>query len=241
MTSAAFFTVVYYKDYDFLLGLIEHHAQMGLHLVLDTSPPSEAITFSNLPETVTWIHEPLYGQGWREFRLRTAVESAMRRARDLKTDILVYLDSDEFYIQESAKFLFPWAHNAMVEVGNVHWKRDGCAYVFGPSEWHCRLWPRDADVEIATNVAWQNHPMYNGNPEHHPVPVAPVGMPVIRVYGEYRQHLHYALGAKAFEEETADNTIDGWPDKGKQVTPAPLPERMRLWRDEGLRPSEAFR
>ena len=238
--SVVFFTVVYYKDYDFLLGSIEHHAKFGKHLVLDTSPPEHAIKFKKLPSSVLWMHAPFYGVGWKNFKLKSAVQDAMENARLLGTDIMVYLDADEFYTDESAKFLFPWAEKAMVENQYIHWKRDGKAYTFGHSEWHCRLWPAQSKVEIAQNSAWRNHPRYNGNPEHHPVPVPPQGLQVIRVYGEFRQHLHYALGPKAMDEETAVNTIDGWPDKGHEVVTPPLPEKLFLWREKGIRPIEAF-
>jgi hypothetical protein len=237
--SVCFFTVVHYKDYDFLLGAIEHHAEMGKHLVLDTSPMEHAKRFRKLPSSVLWINAPFYGSGWREFQLRTAVVDAMRSARLLGCEVLVYLDSDEFYAKESVDNLFPWAKEAMVEIQYVHWKRDGHAYTFGPSEWHCRLWPSDADVRIAENQAWKKHPKYNGNSEHHPVPVQPVGLPVIRVYGPFRHHLHYALGPKALDEETAENTIDGWPN-GDQVSAPPLPEKLLAWKEKGVLPSEAF-
>lgn len=240
MTKVAFFTVVYHQDYDVLLGAIEHHAKMGKHLVLDTSPPEQAKRFTKLPSSVLWMHAPFYGCGWKTFRLRSAVQHAMESAKLLESDVLVYLDADEFYSNESAEHLFPWAEKAMVEVQYVHWKRDGKAYTFGASEWHCRLWPTKSLVRIAENDAWKAHPKYNGNPEHHAVPVAPVGLPVIRVYGGFRQHLHYALGTKALDEETAVNTIDGWPDKGVLVESPSLPEKLLAWKNGGATPLESF-
>lgn len=240
MSKVAFFTVAYYQDYDVLLGAIEHHAKMGKHLVLDTSPLEHAKRFAKLPSSVLWIHAPYYGCGWKDFRLRSAVQHAMESARLLESDVLVYLDSDEFYSSESVEQLFPWAEKAMVEVQYVHWKRDGKAYTFGASEWHCRLWPAKSLVRIVENEAWKLHPKYNGNPEHHPVAVPPIGLPVIRLYGGFRQHLHYAIGPKALDEETAVNTIEGWPDKGLQVESPPLPEKLRAWREDGIKPSEAF-
>lgn len=241
MLKVGFFTVTCAKDYDFLLGSIEHHAEMGSHLVLDTTPPDQAIKFTKLPDNVIWLHEPDFGYGWKTFKVRSAVERAMKKARALATDIQVYLDSDEFYTKESVDGLFPWAEKAMVEIGNVHWKKDGKPYVFGASEWHCKLWPRTSDVLIARNTAWEAHPQYNGNPERHPVPQAPPGLPVIRVYGHFRHHLHYCLSGKADEDETARTTIDGWPDKGTLVAPVPWPEKLRLWKEQGIRPSESFR
>lgn len=240
MIRPAFFTVVYHKDYDYLLGAIEQHAEMGPHLVLDTSAPNDAKRFTRLPKSVIWIHEPFYGEGWKEFRLRSAVESALHKARLLDADILVYLDSDEFYTKESVEMLFPWAEKAMVEVQYVHWLPDGNPYTFGASEWHPRLWPRQSAVDIAANIAWQHHPAYNGNPEHHPVPWPPSGLQTIRVYGAFRHHVHYGIGPKVQDLETAKTTIDGWPDAKTPVPAPPLPERLRQWRDESLRPSEAF-
>lgn len=240
MTRVAFFTVVYHKDYDYLLGSIEHHAEMGLHLVLDTSMPKDAIHFSKLPKSVVWVHEPFYGEGWKEFRLRSAVESALSHSRALDADVLVYLDSDEFYVRESSEMLFPWAEKALVEVQYVHWLPDGKPYTFGASEWHPRLWPRNAGVEIATNIAWQGHPAYNGNPEHHPVPWPRPGLQMIRVYGAFRHHIHYGIGPKAQDLETARTTIDGWPDNKMPVPAPPLPERLKRWQEEGIRPSAAF-
>lgn len=239
--SACFFTVTCHLDYDFLLGAIEHHAGMGSHLVLDTSPPDKAIRFRKLPDSVIWLHEPDFGIGWKEFKLRSAIERAMKKARALYADILVYLDSDEFYTKDSSELLFPWAERAMVETQYVHWRKDGLPYTFGQSEWHPRLWPRAADIGICENAFWKTNPAYNGNPEHHPVPVAPAGLPVIRVYGQFRHHLHYALGAKASDEETAVNTIEGWPDKGVRAAQVEWPEKLKLWRDKGVLPSESFR
>lgn len=239
--STAFFTVTCADDYDALLGGIEHHAEMGPHLVLDTTPEDRAIKFSKLPDNVIWIHEPLYGSGWKDFKLRSAVERAMKKARAFATDILVYRDSDEFYVKESVDQLFPWAKEAIVEVGYVHWRKDGNPYTFGHSEWHTRIWPTKSNVVIAPNLAWQAHPNYNGNPEHHPVPVPPVGLPMIRVYGHFRHHLHYAIGPKMDDEETARNTIEGWPNKGIPAPIVPWPEKLALWRDKGIPPSDSFR
>lgn len=241
MVKACFFTVTCAKDYDFLLGSIEHHAEMGSHLVLDTTPPNRAIKFTKLPDSVIWLHEPDFGSGWKEFRLRSAVERAMRKARAFSADVLVSLDSDEFFTRDSELLLFPWAANAMVEVQCIHWKKDGKPYTFGHSEWHPRLWPSKSAVEMAANVAWKSHPLYNGNPEHHPVASAPADLQRIRVYGQFHHHLHYAVGGKSLEDETAVTTIDGWPDAGVEAAMIPWPEKLRLWKDTGTLPSESFR
>jgi hypothetical protein len=239
--KVAFFTVCGGgEDYEFLLGAIEHHAEMGSHLVLDTAPPELYKRFTNLPESVLWIHDPSFGHGWKTFRLRSAVERAMSKARHLDADVLVYLDSDEFYCKDAVEDLFPHAMGAMVEIQCVHWRRDGNPYVFGESEWHPRLWPRCAKVQISANTAWTKHPQYNGNPEHHPVPVPPVGLPRVRIEGHYRHHLHYTLGQKANDEQTAVDTIDGWPDQGSKVPRKPWPPKLQRWKDVGESPSRYF-
>lgn len=229
------------EDYEFLLGAIEHHAEMGSHLIIDTTPSERAIKFKNLPDSVIWLHEPNFGAGWKEFRMRSAVERAMRQAKALCADVHVSLDSDEFFTKESSDLLFPWATEAMVEVQCVHWRKDGKPYTFGHSEWHRRLWPARSNVQIAENLAWQAHHSYNGNPEHHPVAWPPSGLQLIRVYGHFHHHLHYALGVKAQKEETAATTIEGWPDKGMEIPSTPWPEKLRLWKESGTLPSESFR
>lgn len=240
MTKAAFFSVVYHKDYDYLLGSIEQHAEMGPHLVIDTSPSSEAKRFPKLPKSVIWVNEPFYGEGWKEFRLRSAVESAMNKARFLDADVLVYLDADEFFTLEAVQNLFPYAEKALVEIQCAHWMPDGKPYTFGASEWHPRLWPRSATVEIAVNIAWQKHTAYNGNPEHHPVPWPMPPLQRDRVYGAFWHHVHYGIGPKVADLETARTTIDGWPDNKTEVPATPLPERLRQWKENGIKPSEAF-
>lgn len=240
-TKAVFFTLTCASDYEFLLGSVEHHAELGSQLILDTSPSDKAKRFKNLPDNLIWLHEPDFGSGWKKFKLRSAVDRAMKQARAFNADVVVYRDSDEFFTKDSAELLFPWAERAMVETFTVHWKTDGKPYRFGPSEWHRRLWPSGAGVEIALNVAWTRHPSYDGNPERHPVPVPPPGLQLIRVYGEFHHHVHYAIGPKAVDQSTAISTVDGWPDFGVELPPVPWPERLRLWRDEGILPSESFK
>lgn len=239
--KACFFTVCGGgDDYEFLLGSIEHHAEMGFHLVLDTTPPEFALQFKRLPETVTWIHEPIFGHGWKEFRLRSAVERAMNLAKNSRADILVYLDSDEFFTLDSVERLFPHALDAMVEINCTHWMKDAHPYMFGNSEWHRRLWPASSDVTVPLNIGWQSHPKYNGNPEHHCVPHPPSELPIVRVPGNFHQHLHYAIGEKAKKVDDTTILIEGWPDKGFRVLPAPWPPKLTLWKNRGIKPSESF-
>jgi len=242
MVSVVFFTVTRSRDYDYLLGSIEQHAEMGRHLVLDTTfPPEEAIKFNKLPNTVRWIHEPVYGSGWKEFRLRTAAERARVLAGGMGADVLVYMDSDDFYTPESKNNLFPHALDAIVEIQYTHWRKDGYPYIFGESEWHKKLWPSWGDTIIGLNSAWHCHKDYNGNPEHHALAYDPTNIPMIRVLGNFRHHVHYAIGPNADDDETARTTISGWPDKGFRVPSVPWPPKLALWRDKGIRPSEFFR
>jgi hypothetical protein len=234
--DVCFFTVTHEADYDYLLGSIRHHAKMGRHLVLDTS--EKAPMLRNLPSTVVWVHEPLYGSGWKTFRLRTALERAMNLALGLGPEILVYLDSDEFYSLESANNLFPLARRAALDLPIIHWCRDGIPRMFGPSEWHVRVWPSWARVRIAENEAWKVHPQYNGNPEHHAVVVVPPDVPVLRVPGLFLNHLHYFIGDK--DDEVARQTIDGWPDRGHPVPAVDLPWPIQVWREKNVRPRESF-
>ena len=235
--NAVFFTVTCEADYDYLLGSIWHHARMGRHLVLDTSP--KAPTLRNLPPTVRWIHEPLYGEGWKTFRFRTALERALNLALEMNPEVLVSLDSDDFYAPDSPDRLFPLARGAMLETPYIHWCKDGVPRMFGASEWHPRIWPAWAAVRILENEAWKAHPQYNGNPEHHAIVSAPADLPTLRVPGLYRNHVHYLVGQK--DDEVARQTIDGWPDKGHAVPGVALPLPIELWFKRGTRPSLAFR
>ena len=235
--SVCFFTVCGGgEDYEFLLGSIEHHAAIGRHIVLDTTPKDRARTFSKLPATVQWIHEPIYGHGRKEFKLRTAVERAAHLAKESGADVIVYLDSDEFFILDD--WVIRLATDRLVEVNSLVWKPDGKCYDCGESEWHVRLWPGKADVRIARNEAWLVHPDYNGNPEYHPVVVSKV--PSIRAHGPIHHHLHYAIGEKASDLWTAKTTIPGFFDGNTEVDPVPWPEPLVRWRDYGILPSQAF-
>lgn len=225
------------EDYDFLLGSIEHHAEMGQHLVLDTTPVDRARRFK-LPKSVIWRHHPDYGAGWKEFKLRTALEDAIRIARhETDASVLAILDCDEFYAPECMDLAFKVGLHRMVELKTVTWKPDGKAYDMGDSEWHRRVWPSGMDVKILRNEAWVQHPQYNGNPEHHPVASPPNGDLLYRVHGQLHHHVHYAIGAKAHETETAETTIDGWKSGAVEVPHVPWPVRLRVWRETGERPS----
>jgi hypothetical protein len=236
--SVCFFTVCGGgEDYDFLLGQIEHHARMGQHVVLDTTPTDQAMLF-DVPSSVRWVHEPTYGSGWANFRLRSAVERAQQLAKESGAEVLAYLDCDEFFSNECVDSVFPLARDMMVELKAVTWLPDG-PRDFGESEWHRRLWPASMDVRISRNEAWATHPRYNGNPERHPIAQPPSPDQIVRVYGSLHHHLHYAIGEKAGRIETAEATIEGWASGGERLHDVPWPDRLRVWREGGLRPTLA--
>ena len=135
--KVAFFTVCGGgEDYEYLLGSIEHHATMGHHLVLDTTPTHRARTFKHLPSSVGWIHAPDYGSGWDKFRFVGALREAVRYAIEaFDPAVLVQLDSDDFFSVE-AEPLFIVGCSVVVETQYVHWMKNGEPYLFGESEWH---------------------------------------------------------------------------------------------------------
>lgn len=235
--SVCFFTVCGGgEDYDFLLGSIEHHAGMGKHVVLDTTPMEAAKTFKRLPSSVTWVHEPIYGHGWHEFKFRSALARSLELARDQGADVVVQMDSDEFFSTDSRDGLFPHAIENMVSTETVHWRVDK-PYSFGPGEHHVRLWPSKMDVRWPVNDGWIKSPHYNGNPDHHAVVVGPPGAKIVRVAGYYHHHLHYFVGNKAGNEETARQTIHNWP-VGTPALSSGLPTPVWIWKYKGIRPSE---
>lgn len=227
------------EEYEFLLGSIRHHAEMGLHLVLDTAPAERAKKFVNLPKTVRWVHEPKFGYGWKSFKLRSAVERAMNLAREMRTKVLVYLDCDEFFSGECATWAFRLAVDRAVDFKTYAWKEDLLPYDCGDSEWHRRAWPASAGVNIIKNGSWIESPHYNGNPEHHPIPSIPPSLSHIRANGDLHHHLHYAIGKKSKNLETAVTTIPGWKD-ATHIYPTPWPELLAAWRDQGTLPSASF-
>lgn len=238
--TACFFTICGGgEDYDFLLGSIEHHAKMGRHVVLDTTPPGVAKSFKGLPGSVVWVHEPIYGAGWKEFKFRSALVRALGIAQEQGTDVVAQLDCDEYFSEDSPEKLFPTATYALVSVETIHWMRDGMPYSFGRSEFHARLWPAKMPVTWPVNSAWLASPHYNGNPDHHAIVRAPEGAHHVKVDGHFHYHLHYAVGEKSLDEETARTTIRGWPHGAPaRMEPTPLP--IWRWRRRGIKPSEGF-
>ena len=251
MTSkVTFFTVCGGgEEYDFLLGSIEHHARIGNHLVLDVSVKQAPINQGKLPPSVHWAYGggAEWGSGsWRTFRMVSALDYARRLAISCfpDTEFLVHLDCDEYYDVDALVQLLDRRHGAIVPqtfvFDTIHW-RNGRALRFGPSEWHMRAWDVRADVRVIRNLAWEVSPKYNGNPEHHPLlsPKAALFQET-RIDRPVHYHLHYAVGAKKHFTETAEATIDGWPNGATVDAPCPWPEPIRLWAESGVGPSVHF-
>lgn len=212
------------KEYNFLLGSIEHHAAMGRHVVLDNSPAEFAIKFPKLPDSVTWIHEPIYGHGKAVLRMKSAVRCASQIARSMNADVNVYTDCDEFWSENAVEDLWPIAKDLLCEVPTIHVDSQGKHFYF-EHEWHRRAWPGKFG-EVLFPVP--NDPNFVGNPEDHPI-ANPLGLEICRVMTLVHHHM------KCF--------IDGggiWTNS-KEI-PAPIwPPKLRLWKDKGIPPLESFR
>jgi hypothetical protein len=237
----AFFTVCGGgEDYDFLLGSIDHHARMGSHLVLDTTPEDRVRKFKNLPRSVKWIHAPNYGAGWDTFRFVEALQAAVALAMDIfNPAALVQLDSDDFYAVEAEPLLVLGA-SVVVEMQYVHWMKDGEPYIFGESEWHRRIWPAGRGVTVERDPGWAQSRVYDGNLDTHPRVVVPDWVPVMRFDGLFRHHVHFALGEKADDHRIAKTSISGWPHAGRIVDRRPWPDKLGLWKERGILPSSFF-
>jgi hypothetical protein len=239
--SICFFTVCGgHEDYEFLLGSIDHHSRLGVHLVLDTTPAPYARKFRNLPPTVVWVHEPIFGSGWKEFKFVSALERAQEHARArFRPEVLVQTDSDDFWTLEAVP-LFELGRGACVETQYVHWLKDGEPYLYGESEWHRRIWPAYATVKVEKDTKWPFSPHYNGNPELHTRVTVPSHISLLRFDGLFRHHVHFALGKKAEEDEVAKGSITGWPHGKRLVDRRPWPDKLVMWNERGTLPSTFY-
>jgi len=228
------------EDYEFLLGAIEHHAELGTHLVFDTTPVERARSFRKLPDSVFWVYDPSFGSGWKTFRFVAALQKAIALAEKLfKPEVLVQLDSDDFFSLGAGPALEA-GKEAVVELQYVHWMPDGNPYLFGESEWHRRIWPAGRGVAVDQDPAWPTMRTYNGNPDTHPLLKVPAFLKTIRMDLLCRHHLHFALGEKAKDDEIAKMSITGWPHGGQKVEPEAWPQKLALWKTEGTLPSSWF-
>lgn len=226
------------EEYDFLLGCLDRHLSYGRLLVLDTMVAPFARRF-RLPSSVRWLHRPIYGSGWAEFRFADALNDALDLAAEESPDVVVHADADE-YFDHRVVYAIEAALGAVVEVKTLHHLGPTEAVDF-ETEWHRRLWPWRAGVRFADNPDWIASEHYNGNPQYHPRMLVPEGVPTVRELRTPHHHVHYCLGEKAAEQASAAATIPGWPDKGAKVAlegcwPAPL----QLWKEKGARPSAAL-
>jgi hypothetical protein len=214
------------REYNFLFGSMEHHAQMGRHVVLDNSPPEHAIRFQKLPKSVTWVYEPIYGHGKEVLRMISAVRRASSIARAMNADINVYTDCDEFWSLNSETGLWPTAAECLTEVPTLHVDIKGNHYYFD-REWHRRAWSgRKGEVVFPMS----DDPHFVGNREDHPI-AFPVGeLSLKRVAGHFHHHMKCFIGGGGYYD-------DGVPIKDPPVWPEPL----RLWKEQGIPPMEKFR
>lgn len=210
------------REYNFLLGSIRHHDSMGRHIVLDNTPQEYRMRFRGLPSSVLWVYEPEYGHGKEVFREMSALVRADQMARVLRPDVIVYTDCDEYWAPESADALWAEGANFLVETPTVHVDIHGNHWTFD-REWHRRLWPgKWGGIEF---------PLHHGeaNPERHAIAVPSAPLQIKRVPGYYHQHLRCFIAGGGYY---ADGTI--------LKNPPPWPEPLRLWKEKGIEPLEAY-
>jgi hypothetical protein len=219
------------EDYQFLLGCLEKHLVHGRLIVLDTCPEESKMRF-DLPKEVSWYHCPLFGRGAMKFRFATALNVAIGLAEEDSPDILVQVDSDEYFEPDLAIALERAAAGTVIDVKTLHHKAQGEGLDFA-DEWHRRIWPACRGVRFRPNPRHEN-------PEFHPIVDVPMGIPIERETATYQHHLHYAVGEKAGDLHTAQTTIPGWPDAARKVQVPPWPPLIARWQAGGLKPSSSF-
>lgn len=220
------------EEYNYLFGSMAHHANIGSHVVLDTSPPQWAIQPKNLPASVQWHYEPIYGHGLANFRGQDAIDRAIAIARQLDISVIVHLDCDEFFTPNIAD-LFPMALNNIIAVKAYHWYPDVKAYEF--NDWKRRLGPAKDGIHMGLNVSWAKHPKYNGNPQNHSFLS---GFKAIRVDGVFLHHVPKAVGKKHDLRNPGTKIAMPWVTP---LDPVPWPEDLELWRTKGVPPSDKYR
>ena len=222
-------------DFEFLFGALEHHSKLStFHVVLDVSPAAKRRSWRNLPHNVVWVYDDSYKSGdWKTFMCRQAKTRAFRIAMAMGVDVVVDLDSDEFVsreILEQAKLATP---NTYVETMTVHWGSDGLPY-YSEEDWGRKVWHANIHMEVPQNTAWQKHPLYDGNPERHPIPTF-AGAKRVRDKALAHHHLHWAFpqkGQHIFEHYAIANL----PRDGVGFWPQLLVE----WRAGGAPPSQRY-
>lgn len=236
MRTVTFFTVCgggtkpeALEEYRFLSATLEYHSTMGRRVILDTTPKEFSMVPKRLPPNVRWFHEPVFGSG-ANFRNYSAGMRALQLAKEQHSDVLVWLDCDEFYAPEIMNVLEE-AMRSVLQVNTYHWYPDGKPYDF--DDWHARIMPSAEEVTYGINVAWQHHPSYDGNPERHPFIHGGGKYPYKKIYGPFHHHVGKAAGIKVF--------LRGFPvmpsaSPNPDAVKVKWPEPLRLWREKGIDP-----
>lgn len=216
-------------DYEFLLGAIREHATMGKHVVLDVTPAAKRKQFKNLPPSVVWVNDDSYQSDTKMFKFHSALLKVNEIARTMGTEIIVNMDSDEFFEPAATSKLFPLAFESALEHLIVTWGCDNQPHVRWDA-WLRRIWPTKMIVDIPRNVGWTKHPEYNGNPEMHPIPMWPPGARMTRTKELAHHHIHWTIHHKGH------HPFSEWPVAGWCEWP-PL---LKLWKEKDIAPSLAF-
>lgn len=220
------------EDYEVFLGCLEKHLIHGSVIVIDTCP-IEARRRFELPEQVSWYHCPLFGRGADKFRFATALNVAIGLAEEHSPDVLVQLDTDEYFESDLVIALEHAAAGTVIDVKTLHHTTPEEGLDF-PGEWHRRIWPARRGIRFKPNLR-------HSNPEFHPIVDVPMGIPIERETAIYHHHLHYAVGRKAEDLHTAQTTIEGWPDAAAKIPIRPWPPLIARWHSGGFLPSASFR
>ncbi|MGH8896998.1 MAG: hypothetical protein ACRDZ4_08265 [Egibacteraceae bacterium] len=238
--SIAFFTVCGgVEEYEFLLASIEHHAALSqAHVVLDTTPSPESRRFQRLPKTVRWVHEPLYGSG-TSFRYVAALNRAIALAEEDGADALFYLDADEYFAPDIVAEVAPLACERLVEFPILHHIDERSAW-FVPLDCHFRAWPARRGVRAMLNLGWQQHPLYDGNPEWHALVQAPPDVPLHRLIPAYHHHLHFVLGKKTAWDSYRHLMLGERVHDRVVPISSPWPPPVYQWYRSGVLPSSHF-
>lgn len=221
------------NEYNYVLGSLAHHAEMGRHIVLDTTPLQFRFIPGKLPDSVKWIYDPTYGFGESKFRYADALNRLISEATFIGAQVVCYVDADEFFTLGTEKVAFPLAFSHVILPSIVHWDYLPAPYHFR-QEFHIRIWPLRFRGYFPREVkAWIQNPSYDGNPQRHTICQFYHDVPFQRIAVPIHHHLRGAVGTKRH----------GSVEAGERLDPAhfPWPEPLRLWRERGREPMEDFR
>ncbi len=214
------------RQYNFLLGSMAHHAQMGRHVVLDNSPESFHKTFTKLPSSVTWIYEPIYGHGNKYLRQMDALNRAHNVAKTMTPEAIVYTDCDEFWTLGLVDLLKREVKNSLLTIPTIHVDINGEHYFF-PHEYHRRAWDGSMDVTFPYNKADPkefDNPTFEGNPQRHAIACPALGMTMKQVDDYVHHHMKCFI-----------NGGGSW-HLGTKIGKPEWPEELKLWKEKGILP-----